>query len=162
MSGGHCGAACARQCRADCAGIGAVPDALMRSMVQRRVTRKPNATAIGERSEPEHERGAKRARGRRWRRNIVGRNRNGPRRHRSDDAARAVLRSGRAPGHRDAELPRLVDEILGDATAGERDHALRQEVEQFVVAPERGGASVAATPARVQRRARRSAASAPS
>ena len=51
--------------------------------------------------------------------------------------------SGRAPGDRDAELPRLVDEVLGDAGDGERDHALRQEVEQFVVAPERGGAAVA-------------------
>ena len=54
-----------------------------------------------------------------------------------------ALRSGRDALDRDAELPRLVDEVLGDAGAGERDDALRQEVQQFVVAAERGGASVA-------------------
>ena len=94
VSGRRCGAHCARQCRTKCgrapqerlhecrercerrprnavrgkcAGNGAVADALMRSMVQRRVTRQRNATAIGGRSEPEHERGAKRPRGRRRR-----------------------------------------------------------------------------------------------
>ena len=36
--------------------------------------------------------------------------------------------------HGDAEGARLVDEVLGDAAAGERDDALRQEVQQFVVA----------------------------
>ena len=81
LSGGHCGAKCARS--------GAVGDALMRSMVRRHVTRQRNgaatapkaearsamsaasgavrvaaiAPAIGKRSEPERERGAKRARG---------------------------------------------------------------------------------------------------
>ncbi len=45
--------------------------------------------------------------------------------------------------HRDAELPRLVDEVLGDAGAGEGDDALRREVEQFVVAAEGCGASMA-------------------
>ena len=45
LSGGHCGAHRARQCRADCAGIGAVRGALMRSMVQRRVTRRRNGAA---------------------------------------------------------------------------------------------------------------------
>ena len=54
---------CRRKCAGRCAGIGAVANAAMRSMVQRRVTRTRNATVIGERSEPEHERGAKRARG---------------------------------------------------------------------------------------------------
>ena len=50
---------------------------------------------------------------------------------------------GTAAEHGDAELPRLVDEVLGDAGAGEGDDALRQEVGQFVVAAKRGGASVA-------------------
>ena len=68
LSGGHCGAHCARRCRAKCrrapqerlheccerceqhcGGIGTAGDAPMRSMVQRRVTRERNATAIGER-----------------------------------------------------------------------------------------------------------------
>ncbi len=44
---------------------------------------------------------------------------------------------------RDAELPCLVDEVVGDAAAGERDHALGQEVEEVVVAAERSGPSVA-------------------
>ena len=48
-------------------------------------------------------------------------------------------------GHRllrDAELDGPVDEVVGDAAAGEGDDALRQQVEQFVVAPERCGPSV--------------------
>ena len=44
--------------------------------------------------------------------------------------------------NRDAELPRLVHEVLGDAGAGERDDAFRQEVQQVVVAAEGCGASV--------------------
>ena len=40
---------------------------------------------------------------------------------------------------RNAELPRLVDEVLGDATAGEGDDALRQQVQEVVVAAERSG-----------------------
>ena len=44
--------------------------------------------------------------------------------------------------HRYPELAGFVDEVLGDAGAGERDDALRQEVQQLVVAPERSGPSV--------------------
>ena len=43
----------------------------------------------------------------------------------------------------DAERPGLVDQVVGDARTRERDHALRQEVQQLVVAAERGGAAVA-------------------
>ena len=43
---------------------------------------------------------------------------------------------------RDAELTSLVDEVLGDAGAGEGDQALGQEVEQLVVAPKRCGSPV--------------------
>ena len=70
-------------------------------------------------------------------------NGNGPRHRRSDDAARDALRSRpRQRSDRDAQLPGAVHEILGDARTGEREHALRQEVQQFLVAAERGGASV--------------------
>ncbi len=43
----------------------------------------------------------------------------------------------------DTELRGLLDEVVGDARAGEGDDALRHEAEQLVVAPERGGPSVA-------------------
>ena len=62
--------------------------------------------------------------------------------HRRTGATREALRSGGAAGDGDAELDGLVDEVVGDAGAGEREHALGQEVEQLVVAPERGGAAV--------------------
>ena len=42
-----------------------------------------------------------------------------------------------------AELAGFVDEVVGDAAAGERDDAFRQEVEDIVVAAERSGPSVA-------------------
>jgi len=44
---------------------------------------------------------------------------------------------------RDAELPSAVDEVVGDAGAGEGDDALRQQVQQLLVAAEWGGPSVA-------------------
>ena len=44
---------------------------------------------------------------------------------------------------RDAELSCLVDEVLGDAAAGEGDDALGEEVEEVVVAAEGSGAAVA-------------------
>ena len=50
--------------------------------------------------------------------------------------------TGRALLDRDAELDGLVDEVVGDAAARERDDALGQQVAQFVVAPERCGPSV--------------------
>ncbi len=123
-------------------------DALVRSTVHRRVTRMSNGCAGGERSEPDGGRGAKRARGccgcRLTSIDIVRRQskrkRIGPR-HR--EVTRPVIGSGGHPLHRDAELPRLVDEVLGDAAAGERDDALRQQVQEVVVAPERSGPSVA-------------------
>ena len=43
---------------------------------------------------------------------------------------------------RDADLFCLVDEVLGDAAAGERDDALGQEVQEIVVAAERSCPSV--------------------
>ena len=43
----------------------------------------------------------------------------------------------------DAELHRLLDEVVGDARAGEGDDAPGQQVQELVVAPERCGASVA-------------------
>ena len=43
---------------------------------------------------------------------------------------------------RDAELAGLVDRVAGDARSGERDDALRQEVEQLVVAAEGRGLAV--------------------
>ena len=49
VRGRRCGAKCARQCGAVCARRGAAVVALTRSMVQRRVRRKPNAGAIGAR-----------------------------------------------------------------------------------------------------------------
>ena len=52
--------------------------------------------------------------------------------------------SGRDALNRNSELPCLVDEVLGDAAAGEGDDALRQQVQEVVVAAERGGPSVAA------------------
>ena len=61
---------------------------------------------------------------------------------RDGDAAREVCGSGCDLPDRDAALPRLVDEVVGDAGAGERDDALGQQVEQLVVAAERRGASV--------------------
>ena len=51
--------------------------------------------------------------------------------------------SGRDALNRNAELPCLVDEVLGDAAAGEGDDALRQQVQEVVVAAERSGPSVA-------------------
>ena len=56
---------------------------------------------------------------------------------------RPVFGSGRDALNRNAELPCLVDEVLGDAAAGEGDDALRQEVEEFLVAAERCGPTVA-------------------
>ena len=50
---------------------------------------------------------------------------------------------GRDLVDRYAELPCFVDEVLGDAAAGEGDDALGQEVEEFVVAAEGSGPSVA-------------------
>ncbi len=83
-----------RQCTDRCPGIGAAGGAPMRSMVRATA----NAPANGERSEPEHERCAKRARGWRCRRYAVGAKRNGPRRRRSDDAAREAVRIRRRSG----------------------------------------------------------------
>ena len=70
----------------------------------------------------------------------------------SDQRKRAAPPKRRSPwwrcgsgGHslnRDSELAGLIDQVLGDAGAGERDDALRQEVQQLVVAPERCGPSV--------------------
>ncbi len=51
--------------------------------------------------------------------------------------------SGGTAHDRDAEGAGLVDEVPGDAAAGEGDDALGQEVEQLVVAAEGCGASVA-------------------
>ena len=65
---------------------------------------------------------------------------NGPRR-RSDAARGGDALCGDAL-HRDAERDGLVDQVVGDARAGERDDALRQEVQQLVVAPERSGPSM--------------------
>ena len=45
--------------------------------------------------------------------------------------------------HRYPELAGFVDEVVGDAGTGEGDDALRQEVEEVVVAAERSGPSVA-------------------
>ena len=64
-----------------------------------------------------------------------------PRRQKRRDPA--VRGSSRHLLDRYAELPRLVDEVLGDAAAGERDDAFGQEVQELVVAPERSGPSVA-------------------
>ena len=51
-------------------------------------------------------------------------------------------RRGRALLDRDAELDGIVDEVVGDTVARERDDAFGLPVEQFVVAPERCGPSV--------------------
>ena len=64
-----------------------------------------------------------------------------PRRRKRRDPA--VRGSSRHLLDRYAELPRLVDEVLGDAAAGECDDALGQEIQELVVAPERSGPSVA-------------------
>ena len=67
------------------------------------------------------------------------RERNGPRR--LDDGA--VREASRSAFHdRDAHATRLVDEVPGDAIALERYQALRHQVQQLVVAAERGGAAV--------------------
>ena len=55
-------------------------------------------------------------------------------------AGSSVLCSDTLDG--DAEPVRLVDEVVGDARAWERDDALGQEAEQLVVAPEGSGPSV--------------------
>ena len=56
-----------------------------------------------------------------------------------------AMRSSRAALDRDAQRDGLVDEVLGDAAAarGEGDDALRQQVQQLVVATERCGPTVA-------------------
>ena len=50
------------------------------------------------------------------------------------------LRSGEKDG--DADLARLVDQIVRDAGAREGDEALRQEVQQDIVTPEGRGLAV--------------------
>ena len=41
-----------------------------------------------------------------------------------------------------SELPGLVDQVVGDAAAGEADEALGQEFQELVVSPERSGTAV--------------------
>ena len=60
---------------------------------------------------------------------------------RAAEATRPVV-AMRLRRRRAAERDGLVDEVVGDVGAGERDDALRQEVQQLVVAPERCGPSV--------------------
>ena len=50
----------------------------------------------------------------------------------------------------DADLPRLVGEIVLDAGAGEDDDADRQDIEDLIVALERGGLGMAC-PVRLER-----------
>ena len=59
-----------------------------------------------------------------------------------DDATRGVFASGGHALHGDAEASGLVDEVVGDARTGERDHALGEEAEQLVVPPEGSGPAV--------------------
>ena len=108
----------------------------------------PSARPGGEGQERRSRRGARYRRRRatrrcaaRWRR-FAPTEKKGRGPHRRTGATREALRSGGAAGDGDAELHGLVDQVVGDAGAGEREYALRQKVEQFVVAPERGGAAV--------------------
>ena len=66
----------------------------------------------------------------------------GPRRPAAGDATREAPTSGGDTLDGYAETVRLVDEIVGDARAGERDDALGQESEEFVVAAEGSGPAV--------------------
>ena len=69
-------------------------------------------------------------------------------------AAECGKGAGRGEQDGDADLTRLVDQIVCDAGAGKGDETLRQEVQQVVVAPE--GRGLIRMPCR-RRRTRRDA-----
>ena len=80
-------------------------------------------------------------------RSIRWRRRSGPTRENRDALRDDAIRWGRCASgvdakNGDAELARLVDEVLGDPCAGEGDEARRQQLEQLVVAPEGSCAAV--------------------
>ena len=69
--------------------------------------------------------------------------RNKGRAARGSDATLEVCGLCRHLLHGYTELYCLIDEVLGDAAAGEGDDALGEKVKEFVVAPERSSPSVA-------------------
>ena len=59
-----------------------------------------------------------------------------------DDATRLAFTSGGDFLDGNAEGAGLVDEVVGNARSGERDHALGQEGQELIVAPEGSGPAV--------------------